>query len=80
MIMFFDVSTYDNQIFENSWLSRNIYICLTNAVAQWQSIYLACRRLGFNPHSGQTYVIKTGSDSSTAKLSATGVSVTGPRR
>ena len=28
----------------------------------------------------QTYVVKTGSDSSTAKLSATGVSVTGPRR
>ena len=40
----------------------------------------ACRRSGFDPCSGQTHVFETGSDSSTAKRSATGVSVTGPRR
>ena len=36
---------------------------------------LACRRPGFDSRSIQTQVVKTGSDSSTAKRSATDVSV-----
>ena len=34
----------------------------------------------FESQPRQSYVVKTGSDSSTAKRSAIGVSVTGPRR
>ena len=35
------------------------------------------REIGVDPRSRQTYVVKTGSDSYTAKRSGTGVSVTG---
>ena len=42
------------------------------------SVRLACGRLGVRISAAT--VVKTGSDSSTAKCSATGVSVTRPRR
>ena len=47
-------------------------------VAQWESVCLTCERQGFDPRSGQTQIVKTGSDSSNAKRSATRVSVKGP--
>ena len=37
---------------------------------------VTCRRSGFDSLSRQTYFVKTGSDCSTAKRSATGLSVT----
>ena len=42
------------------------------------SVRIAFGRAGFDPRSRQTQVVKSGSDSSTAKRSATGVTVTGP--
>ena len=38
-------------------------------------VCLACGESGFDPRSGQTEVVKTVNDSSTAKRSASGVSV-----
>ena len=46
---------------------------------QWSS-GIASGRSNLDPRSGQTYVINTGCDSSTAKHSATRVSATGPLR
>ena len=51
------------------------------AVAQWVRAFAPQAEgwvFEFQPR--QTHVIKTGSDSSTAKRSSIGVSVTGPRR
>ena len=44
------------------------------------SVLLASGRLGFESQQRQTYVVKTGSDSSIAKRWTLCVSVTGPRR
>ena len=40
-----------------------------------RSVHLACGRSGFETRSGQTKVVKTGNDSTTAKRSATDVNV-----
>ena len=53
---------------------------LTAAVASSWSVHFECGRSGFDPRSGQTLLLKTVSDSSIAKRSATGVSVTGLSR
>ena len=53
----------------------------TAAVAQWARAFASqTEGLVFESQPLQTEVIKPGCDSSTAKRSATGVSVTGPRR
>ena len=54
---------------------------MTAAVAQWVSVF-APQASGwvFKSQPRQTLVVKTGSDSSTAKRSVIGASVTGPRR
>ena len=54
---------------------------MTAAVAQ--SVRALARQAEgwvFESQLRQTYVVKTGSDSSTAKRSEIGVSITGPRR
>ena len=53
---------------------------LESAWTFWCHVSYWILRSGFDPRSRQTLVVKPGSDSSIAKLSATGVSVTGPRR
>ena len=57
-----------------------IYI-LAVVVEQWVGVF-APQAEGwvFEYHPRKTYVVKTGSDSSTAKRSAIGESVIGPRR
>ena len=64
---------------------HNIYIidisARTNAVAQSFRVFAShVEGWVFESQPRQTYVVKTGSDSSTAKYLATGVSVTGPQR
>ena len=56
-------------------------VAVTAAVAQWVRVF-APQAEGwvFESQQRQTQVVKTGSDSSTAKRSAIGMSVTGPRR
>ena len=56
-------------------------VAVTAAVAQWVRVF-APKAEGwvFESQQRQTQVVKTGSDSSTAKRSAIGMSVTGPRR
>ena len=50
-------------------------------MAQWiRALTLQAEGWVFESQTRQTYVVKTGSDSSTAKRSAIGVSITGPRR
>ena len=44
------------------------------------NVRIASGRSGFDSRSGRTLVVKTGSDSSTAKRSALGVSVLGTWR
>ena len=58
-----------------------IYIAVTAAVAQWVRVFDP-QAEGWVSESQQrqTQVVKTGRDSSTAKHSAIGMSVTGPRR
>ena len=51
------------------------------AVAQWvRALASQAECLVFESQQRQTQVVKTGSDNSTAKRSAIGVSVKGPRR
>ena len=53
----------------------------TAAMAQWVRAFTShAEGWVFEYQSRQTYVVKTGSDSSIAKRSALGLSVTGPRR
>ena len=54
-------------------------VAVTAAVAQWVRVF-APQGWVFESQQRQTQVVKTGSDSSTAKRSAIGMSVTGPRR
>ena len=49
---------------------------MTAAVAKRYIAHFAFGRLGFDPCSGPTYVVKTGRDNSTAKRSSKVVSVT----
>ena len=66
--------------FSHKSLSQGEQKQMTAAVAQWVRA-LAPQAKGWVLESKrQTLVVKTGSDSSTAKRSAIGVSVTGPRR
>ena len=56
----------------------------TKSPRQWRNVleHFFSQNEGwmFDSQPRHTYVVKTGSDSSTAKRSAIGVSVTGPRR
>ena len=57
------------------------YIPLAAAVAQWVRAFAQLTEgWVFESQPRQTYIIKTGSDSSTAKRSALGLNVMGPRR
>ena len=56
-------------------------IVVTAAAAQWARAFTSKADVWvLESQPRQTYVEKTGSDSSTVKRSAIGVSVTGPRR
>ena len=57
--------------------NQSLFQLLNAMVGYLESIRLACGRSGFDPRSGQSSVVKTGSDSSTAKCLATGVIVLG---
>ena len=53
---------------------------LTTAVVQWARAFaFQAEDWVFESQPQKTKVVKTGSDSSTAKRSATGVSITSPR-
>ena len=58
-----------------SMTNQSLFQLLNAMVGYLESIRLACGRSGFDPRSGQTSVVKTGSDSSTAKCLATGVRI-----
>ena len=60
-----------------------LQVCLFFLPQRWGSrlnLPSCMRTVDVCSHPRQTQVVKTGRDSSTAKRSATGVSVTGPRR
>ena len=60
---------------------KTLQIFLTAAVAQWARAFsLLVKGWVLESQPRQTKIVITGSDSSTAKRSATGVSVTGPWR
>ena len=66
----------------NCWLPLHAFpFTVAVHVAHWvRALGSQAEGLVFESQPRHTYVVKTGSDSSTAKRLAIGVSVTGPRR
>ena len=59
----------------------NTFVLICAAVAQWvRALAPQAEEWVFESQPRQSYVVKTGSDSSTSNCSAIAVSVTGPRR
>ena len=75
------ISELKKKIVYLNFVASSVMKIATAAVAQWVRVLaLLSEGCVFESQPRQTLVVKTGSDSSTAKRSAIGVSVTGPRR